>query len=268
MTENAPILIVNTEADLPVKVKEQLRVYENGRSYLHVQAAADANQRNQAGTYMAQLDKSGLETVQRIVDELLALPPQADGTFPDGIRSSVTVSKGDASQSHLLPSQILASTPPILVQTAQEVKKLMAHVYSTPLAVMGLRAKVKSMSGKPPMLLLTCVSLGNEPVRFLFRPESLSVLADSSQGMVPIWQNSLPEQSGLIDGSGKLVDGVYTAATLMPGSSATAVYNQTSPAIQATMQLQVEGWIELHEEDDKTAVTPQAPIWLVTQLTE
>ncbi|NHZ72499.1 MAG: hypothetical protein GWP17_05395 [Aquificales bacterium] len=268
MTDIAPILIVNTETSIPVRVKEQLRVYENGRSYLYIQAAANAQQRNQAGTYMIQLDAAGLETVQNIVAELLALPPQAEGAFPDGIRRTITVSQGEKSQSHLLPAQIVAATSPTLARITTWVSEFMTHIFSNPLAVVGLQAKVKAMPDKPPLLLLTCDSLGSETVSFLFRPESLAILAESGRGVVPVWQNSQRETASFIDGRGKLVDGVYTAAKLAPGQSATAVYSQTIPAIQPAMHIQVEGWIELYGEEGETAVTPQDPIWLVTQLTD
>ena len=268
MTENAPILIVNTEANMPVWVKEQLIVYENGRSYLHIQSAANPQYRNQAGTYMIQLDEPSIETAKNIISDLLILAPQADRLFPDGSRRSITVNKDGNSQSHLLPAQVLAKISPALKKAVVWVNELTAQLHSAPLAVVALRAKVKSMPNELPILLLTCENLGKEAVNFLFRPESLSVLAESGQAIVPIWQNSQPERSGLIDGSGNLVDGVFTAAQLEPGRSATAVYSQTSPAIQSSMQVQLAGWIELYRMERETAVTPQDNMRLVTQLTD
>ena len=266
MINMTPILIVNTQASTPVMVQEQLRVYANGRSYLHIQAASDPQRRNQAGTYRVQLEEPLLKTMRNIVTALLALPSQGDGAFPGGVKSTITVSDGERSQSHLLPSQNVLSAPPALIGAATVVGEVMAAAFANPLTAVRLSAKAKPAAGQSASLLLTCASIGSEPVIFLFRPESFVVRAESTEIAVQIWQSSGAE-IGLIDSRGNLVDGVYVPATMIPGSTATAVYTQVIPAIQPDMQVQLEGWIELHGPERETAVTPQDPIWLNAEVT-
>ena len=266
MTNITPILIVNTQASTPVAVAEQLRVYENGRSYLHIQAAADPQRRNQAGTYVVQLDGTLLQEVQNMVEGLLALSPQSGDAFPGGVKSTITVSDGKRSQSHLLPARFVASASPALMRAATVASDVMVAAFANPLAAVRLSAKAKPASGQSASLLLTCASIGTEPVIFLFRPESFVVRAESTEIAVPIWQSS-GATTGLIDGQGNLVDGVYVPATMIPGSTATAVYTQVIPTIQPDVQVQLEGWIELQGPERETAVMPQEPFWLRSEVT-
>ncbi|MCZ7666800.1 MAG: hypothetical protein M5U34_06025 [Chloroflexi bacterium] len=63
-----------------------MRVYANGRSTLHILAAADPQRRDQAGTYQTTLEEGRLAQVQQVVDSLLALPPPGGDRFPGGIK--------------------------------------------------------------------------------------------------------------------------------------------------------------------------------------
>ncbi len=54
MNKQAPILVVNTSANLPMQVQEELHVYGNGRSYLHIQAATNSQWQNQSPFFCVQ----------------------------------------------------------------------------------------------------------------------------------------------------------------------------------------------------------------------
>ena len=178
MTNMTPIFIVNTQASVPVMVQEQLRVYANGRSYLHIQAAADPQRRNQAGTYRVQLDAPLLQTLRNVVEALLALPPQSGDAFPGGVKSTITVSDSERSQSHLLPSQFATSASPALIDAATVVGEVMAVTFANPLTAVRLSAQVKPAAGQSASLLLTCASIGTKPVVFLFRAGTIVVRAE------------------------------------------------------------------------------------------
>jgi hypothetical protein len=267
MTAAFPILIVNTAASIPVMVQEQLRVYDNGRSVLHIQAAADPQRRDQAGTYETTLDESGLKSVRGLVEELLASAPQDSDRFPGGVKSTLTVSDGQRSQTFLLPAQFVASASPVLTRAAASASDIMAAAFAKPLAALRLSAKTKTGSGAAASLLLTCASIGSEPVNFLLHPASLVVQVEVKNKTEVLWQNSAGKAVGLIDGAGKLVDGMYTAAHMPPESTATAVYAQVLPAIQPAMALHLEGWIELQGPERETAVLPQDKIRLTATIT-
>lgn len=267
MTAAFPILIVNTTASIPVMVQEQLRVYDNGRSVLHIQAAADPQRRDQAGTYETTLDESGLKSVRGLVEELLASALPDSDRFPGGVKSTLTVSDGTRSQAYLLPAQFVASASPVLMRAAGSASDIMVAAFASPLAALRLSAKTKVTSGAAASLLLTCASIGSEPVNFLLHPHSFAVWADQGNKAEVLWQNSTGKASGLIDGAGKLVDGVYTAANMPPESTATAVYAQVLPALQPAMALHLEGWIELLGPERETAVLPQDKICLTTTIT-
>lgn len=257
MPNTSPILTVTTAANAPMMVWEELRVYANGRSTLHILAAADPQRRDQAGTYQTTLEEGRLAQVQQVVDSLLALPPPGGDRFPGGIKSIITVSAGERSQSHLLPAQLVAPASPPLAQAAAVVGEIVAATFARPLAALRLSAAVKA-TAPAASLLITCTSLGLEAVSFLFRPESFTIWQETADSAQPVWQNSAGKSVGLIDGAGKLVDGMYTAADMPPNSTATAVYTQILPTMPPTMRLEAAGWLTLLTRNGETPVLSSA----------
>ncbi|MCZ7666802.1 MAG: hypothetical protein M5U34_06035 [Chloroflexi bacterium] len=93
---------------------------------------------------------------------------------------------------------------------------------------------------------------------FLFRPESFTIWQETADSAQPVWQNSAGKSVGLIDGAGKLVDGMYTAADMPPNSTATAVYTQILPTMPPTMRLEAAGWLTLLTRNGETPVLSSA----------
>ncbi|MCL4871864.1 MAG: hypothetical protein KJ063_23135 [Anaerolineae bacterium] len=233
----------------PIPVQERTDIYTDGQVIHLIQAALTPEDRAQAGHYLFHLSDPQQAEAQRLGQALATLPPQPDQNRPEGIQISLYASWNGQSQSHGL-SLGFPPTHPTLAEAFSLGQAVRTEAVRHPLAALNFKLKV----GQAAVFIIE--SIGTEPVTFLLQPESLSLQAQNQV----IWQNSENQLMGLVDGMGRLVDGLYAAATLTPGTKASMSLPgaPTAPALQANLQ----GFIALPDNDDPLDSTPDLPFYV------
>ncbi len=255
MNTSTPLLTFVYTLDHPWPVRERTDVYPDGQLHHFVQGAMDPNRRNQAGQYVFQLSDTRLDNVYALARALLTLPPQKNQTRPEGVQVSLNVTLDNQSQSHSL-SVGFPPTDPVLAEALQMGHTLLIAAMNHPLAVVKLSLLLRNTA------IFVLENIGSESVQFLLQPEELALIHNEDQQTV--WQNSEDTLMGLVDGLGRLVDGLHAAAILPPQSKATLALPALPPSISnpTTLRAILAGSITVTTHTTAPGTTTEAPFWL------
>lgn len=221
MTMATLFMRFTSHASSPVyPVRERLDVFSDGQAVLWVTAAADAEERNRCGSFLARLDGPEMEAALALAARLAGRPADQDHTMPRGVQveENLLVEIDGVRRGFNLNYRHDETVPEELAHVLAFREKLLSDLRAAPLAVMAFDVRQVEVFGFPE-LVFTCRSVGSGSVEFLFEPGSLGIRRRGADGWQPAWQHPGDMDMGLIGKLGILVDGLYAPAVLTPGET-------------------------------------------------
>lgn len=248
MPTTTPLLTFLYTADHPWPVREKTQIYEDGQLIHLIQGAIDPDQRNQAGYYIFHLTADQQKAVRHLAESLAALPSQANQTRPEGVQISLQATLNEQTQTHSI-SLGFPPSHPVLAEALILGQTLRNEALGHPRHVLKLSLKIA------PTPVFIVESIGTEPITFLLQPETLALM----NGVEPMWQNEAHSLMGLVDGMGRLVDGLHAAATLAPQSKATLALPTLSHNVSPSWYARLEGVLSPMTASGDMAEDPELP---------
>lgn len=248
MPTTTPLLTFLYTADHPWPVREKTQIYEDGQLIHLIQAALDPDHRNQAGFYIFHLSADQQKAVRHLAESLAALPSQANQTRPEGVQISLQAIWNGQAQTHAITLGFPPSHP-VLAEALILGQTLRNEALGHPRHVLKLSLKIA------PTPVFIVESIGTEPITFLLQPETLALM----NGVEPMWQNEAHSLMGLVDGMGRLVDGLHAAATLAPHSKATLALPMVPYAASPSWYARLEGVLSPMTASGDMAEDPELP---------
>jgi hypothetical protein len=238
----------------PVALDDRLSVYDDGGVWYWSLKPPEAL-RDRVGTFGFRMEDEDLEGIGALADEALE-EDQGDVQQQRGaVEILLRVRRGEREGTLLLSAEGGVSEP--LARLRAIGDDLRRRAEATPLGVVRQTWRTLEPSlqpGTPATLLFAYENLGLQPVDVLFKQDAgFTIYTKVEEGVwQPLWQSDAAATPGLVGPGGQLLGGIYTPATLPPGSIAQAVFGQVpAPQESGTVELGagVEGWISLLRPD-------------------
>jgi hypothetical protein len=178
-----------------------------------------------AGTFRCDGDRAALLGIAARV---------ADGTVPES---------GDGGLALVLSAggrtiRVAAGSPAAAEVTTAAAPLLAA---ARPVSAVRTRAAVMAPPGGDPVLGLSFTSIGTEPAVLGLDPAAVRLIAAEGS-----WHEVPPPRMGLVEGAGNLLDGLYTPATMPPGTVGAWVLAAADAApgqrVRAGGTVRASGW--------------------------
>jgi hypothetical protein len=261
-----PILTLSNALQHPFRVSEKVSVYNNGAVWYWLTAAANRGLRHRAGTFTFQLENNEFERIQQLGQALGDLPPQNVAPARGHPALTVTAVAGDKEQSHLLPVALPDTPPDLLAQAYDLYHELTQRTEDSPYAAITTSVGAKWPRNKDKAnLIFTFKNIGVEPTSFLLKPDTFVAWEQVKAQQKRCWQNKGAPGMGLMNSTGKLIDGIRTFATLQPGQQASLLFKEVlKPTLGGEVMLtgQMEGFINLVYPQGESHRTD---FWLTSQ---
>lgn len=248
----------------PTYVDETLAIDEQGGVWCWLLAAAEPARRDRCGTFRLPPDAAAAREANRLAAALQALPPLSE-PLP---RGGVALVIGAGGSRHALNAAAGGERDPVIADALRFAEELRPRALAAPLAALQIALEPRSAApGRPAPVMFAVTSLGTEPVRFQFDPDSFAVFGYDAAGRTFTWRAAEGDTMGLLDSETlDLIDGVLIEATMPGGMRALAAFNDALDVEPGSYTLtgSVNGTLALLRPDAPPPPIPNSVFRLTT----
>jgi hypothetical protein len=248
----------------PTYVDETLAIDAQGGIWCWLLAAAEPARRDRCGTFALPADPALAREAGRLAAALRVLPPVSEPLPRGGV--ALVIDAGGSR--HALNATAGGERDPVIVDALRFAEQLRPRALAAPLAALQIALEPRSAApGAPAPVMFAVTSLGAEPVRFQFDPDSFAVFGYDAAGRTFTWRAAEGDTMGLLDSETlDLIDGVLIEATMPGGMRALAAFNNALLAEPGSYTLtgSASGMLALHRPDAPPPPIPNSTFRVTT----